>query len=451
MTKTEKRQISKEDDSATPQYGSQEYWDERYKKFRKVEAAGDEKAEILNDDDILPNHAWYFTYQELRPLLLPLILGGSNEAMAAIMESNCIDQDAVSKGEDGVRLHSSDDPSTIKADQLFREQKVSSVVDEKDKQDCEVVKDDEADIDDEEVDIDDEKVDDDDEEVDDEDEKVDIDDEEVHDEDENSDHEEHVVYEEDDDEDDDEPPDRVGIASNGPISVIEIGCGDAPLGDSLAQEILDLEGKTGAKAGHIVSKIICTDYSPSCIQALNSNRLKREEDKQTKTIVKNSGHQNHEEVENSMVQYVVVDAREMKYPDESFELILEKGTLDSMLSDNELGVQSCIDIVAECARILKVGGYFVLVSHLNAHTAKGLEWLEGVIVNGLRAGGGSFLWEIEVHGNDGENEVSPNTPLCNPGPAVYIIGKKPQPEPNLDEEDGNDSKPERFPLRFFSY
>ena len=66
MTKSEKRQISKEDDSATPQYGSQEYWDERYKKFRKVEAAGEEKAEILNDDDILPNHAWYFTYQELR-------------------------------------------------------------------------------------------------------------------------------------------------------------------------------------------------------------------------------------------------------------------------------------------------------------------------------------------------------------------------------------------------
>jgi SAM-dependent methyltransferase len=419
MTKSEKRQISREDDSATPQYGSQEYWDERYKKFRKVETAGDEKAEILNDDDILPNHAWYFTYQELRPLLLPLILGGSNEVMAAIMESNCIDQNGVSKGEAGVRLHSSDDPSTMKADQLFREQKVSSGVDEKDEQDCEVVKDEEADIDDEEVDDD---------------------------EDENRDH---VVYEEDDDEDDDdEPPDRVGIASNGPISVIEIGCGDVPLGDSLAQEILDLEGKNGAKAGHIVSKIICTDYSPSCIQALKSNRLKREEGKQTKTIVKNSGHQNHDEVENPMVQYVVVDAREMKYPDESFELILEKGTLDSMLSDNELGVRSCIEIVAECARILKVGGYFVLVSHLNAHTTKGLEWLEGVIVKGLRAGGGTFLWEIEVHGNDGENEESPNTPVCNPGPAVYIIGKKPKPEPNLDDDD---HPPERFPLRFFSY
>lgn len=437
MTNTEKRQISNEDGSAPPQYGSQEYWDERYKKFRKVEAEEDDKTKIPNDDDVLPNHAWYFTYQELRPLLLPLILGGSHEAMATIMDFNCLDQDGGSKGESGKFLHSSDEPSTLEADQVTREQNVLSSVEEKGEEDCKVENDEATDIDYKGEGGEENEEDGEDNEEDGE------GDQEVGD-DENSDHEEHVVYEEVEEEED-EPPDREGFASNGPISVIEIGCGDAPLGESLAQDILELGEKTGTKEGHFIRKIICTDFSPSCIQTLKSNRLKQEESKQTKT----SGEQSHDKVEDPMVEYVVADAREMKYPDESFELILEKGTLDSMMVDNELGTQSCIDIVAECARILKVGGYFVLVSHLNAHTTEGLEWLEGVIVNGLRAGGGTFLWEIEVHGNDGDVEVSPSTPECYPGPAVYIIGKKPEPAPNLDEHD--DHPPQRFPLRFFSY
>ena len=44
-----------------PPYGTQEYWESRY-------------AESAN-----AGHSWYFTYDELRPLLLPLLLGRDTE------------------------------------------------------------------------------------------------------------------------------------------------------------------------------------------------------------------------------------------------------------------------------------------------------------------------------------------------------------------------------------
>lgn len=42
------------------------------------------------------------------------------------------------------------------------------------------------------------------------------------------------------------------------------------------------------------------------------------------------------------------------------------------------------------------------MSHINAHTENGIDWLNTVVVTGLQNGGGKFsTWEIEVHGNDG--------------------------------------------------
>jgi len=137
---------------------------------------------------------------------------------------------------------------------------------------------------------------------------------------------------------------------------------------------------------------------------------------------------------------------------ESFDLVLEKGTLDAMLSDTDVGEAGCVAIVTECARILKTGGYLVVVSHLNAHTNDGLEWLEEVVVKGLRASGNNATWEVEIHGNDGDDDEEPSqTPLNSPGPAVYIINKRPPPEANENQQEGDVSAPSTIPLRFFSY
>ena len=154
--------------------------------------------------------------------------------------------------------------------------------------------------------------------------------------------------------------------------------------------------------------------------------------------------------------------------------------MDAMLSGKMGGVIDCIKIVSEMGRVCKVDGYLVIVSHLNAHVQDGIEWLEQVVIAGLRLSEGSGdgtraaaggdgtmmtagndgtgkrtpLWEIEVHGNDGTegredggdssdsdgkagsadgggSTVPPRSPgperskppSGSPGPAVYIIRK----------------------------
>lgn len=91
----------------------------------------------------------------------------------------------------------------------------------------------------------------------------------------------------------------------------------------------------------------------------------------------------------------------------------------------------------------------VIVSHLNAHSETGMEWLGDIVVPGLRKGCLECDWEIEVHGNEEEpiHEESGETTSEGPGPAVYIINKKPPLANGTYTEDD----PPTIPLRFSSY
>jgi len=93
-----------------------------------------------------------------------------------------------------------------------------------------------------------------------------------------------------------------------------------------------------------------------------------------------------------------------------------------------------------------------LVSHINAHTVKGEEWLNNVVLTGLRNGGDNATWYIEVHGNeqgqedDDDDNDSSEHPEAS-GPAVYLIFKGPPPP--MTEEESNE--PPSVPLKFFCY
>ena len=55
---------------------------------------------------------------------------------------------------------------------------------------------------------------------------------------------------------------------DGPISVLEIGCGDVPLGCGLANDLKSMEATTGADSQLICNRIVCTDYSPTVIEVM---------------------------------------------------------------------------------------------------------------------------------------------------------------------------------------
>lgn len=45
-------------------------------------------------------------------------------------------------------------------------------------------------------------------------------------------------------------------------------------------------------------------------------------------------------------------------------------------------------------------GYFLIVSHLNANSAEGLDWAQEVLITGLRDGDNVCDWRVEVHSRD---------------------------------------------------
>jgi hypothetical protein len=87
-----------------------------------------------------------------------------------------------------------------------------------------------------------------------------------------------------------------------------------------------------------------------------------------------------------------------------------------------------------------------LISHINAQTVKGEEWLNNVVVAGLQKSGTDASWSIEVHGNaatvDDDNQESA-------GPAVYLIFKG-EPTTASDDEAKSGDAP-TIPLQFFCY
>lgn len=271
-----------------PQYGSQEYWEERYQKHRQLDkkAGSDEHGAIDSSDnasaDALPYHAWYFTFEELAPLILPLILGGRKECTLENADDN----------DDDTQQDSGQTDTTIESAKpsVPPDQSSKTIAVDKEGSDNDI---------EEEVD--------------------------------------------DDGEEEEEMEEREGLAKNGPISIIEIGCGDVPLGQELSAELCRLQDVTGAKADEIVKEIVCCDYSSAVIDLCNENQRRDlgSQSDNTKFIA---------------VDYVTCDARTLPYPNCSFHLIIEKGTLDAMLSDKEAGRSNCTLIMTECARVLKQGG-----------------------------------------------------------------------------------------------
>ena len=83
---------------------------------------------------------------------------------------------------------------------------------------------------------------------------------------------------------------------------------------------------------------------------------KEQEEEVSKSTESSSSSSSTTSSSSVLLKYEVGDARKLSYADSSFELILEKGTMDAMLSDSDVGSENCRLIVAECARLLTVGG-----------------------------------------------------------------------------------------------
>jgi SAM-dependent methyltransferase len=401
-----------------PPYGSQDYWEQRYAKLVADCSRNDEIDGAVNkdkddrNDTPDPFHAWYFNFDELAPLILPLILGdgGNNNnaeeeeeeqklpSSSSLDDDHDIHEERSNDNEVGVTQRCHQDNSNTGENFCIS-----------DDTNVEINHYDQVDSHEDDDQYDEEEVDD------------------------------------DNDEMDAVPPCQPGLAHKGPISVMEVGCGDMPLGRDLLSAVLELEAEASVDASNILQNVVCLDYSKNVIEAMKSNQYRRDKSTNIKEKKKST----------IPLTYQVADARNLPYQDATFDLILEKGTLDAMLSDRDGdGPENCRKIVAECARVATAGGCIVVISHLNAHCQTGLQWLHDIVMPGLRCGAPNYQWSLEVHGNeadipseddeDGNVDNSHQEHPASPGPAVYIIRKG---IPNEQQQQVQTT----IPLRFFSY
>lgn len=71
--------------------------------------------------------------------------------------------------------------------------------------------------------------------------------------------------------------------------------------------------------------------------------------------------------------YQVMDVREMSYPNESFDFVLDKSTIDALLC-SDAPHSSVAKMVREVYRVLRPGGVYFVVSYGAPHNR--LEHLE---------------------------------------------------------------------------
>ncbi|XP_053805805.1 eEF1A lysine and N-terminal methyltransferase isoform X2 [Vidua chalybeata] len=71
------------------------------------------------------------------------------------------------------------------------------------------------------------------------------------------------------------------------------------------------------------------------------------------------------------MSYLLMDMLQMDFPDAHFQVVLDKGTLDALLTDEEEATLTKVDqMFAEISRVLQVGGRYLCVSLAQAHVLK---------------------------------------------------------------------------------
>jgi ubiquinone/menaquinone biosynthesis C-methylase UbiE len=179
-------------------------------------------------------------------------------------------------------------------------------------------------------------------------------------------------------------------------SVLEIGCGDAPLLTGMCQ------------SGH-EGELHCIDFSPTIITALMQKQKTepssvsvevdtKKQNKRAKVEKGSSAEGTDVPSKERLVNFAEMDARNLKFPSNSFDCVIDKGTCDAMFCDPKNGKKLVTKIMAEAVRVMKetIPSVFILVSHIEVESPEFDSAFDEVIIPVLQAKT-SVQWNIVAH------------------------------------------------------
>ena len=157
-----------------------------------------------------------------------------------------------------------------------------------------------------------------------------------------------------------------GNLSSSNAMVLELGCGDSPMVSAMK------------------------DHQQSCLHAIDFSE----------TIVAKLLQDQSSLPKEDRIVYCVQDARNMTcYAANSFDLILEKGTVDAMLCDKKNGFFNVKNIIKEACRVLKkdVLTTFVMVSHMDVESTEFSSFMQQSVLPAMEEYQSMARWVIEAH------------------------------------------------------
>lgn len=141
-------------------------------------------------------------------------------------------------------------------------------------------------------------------------------------------------------------------------AVLEIGCGDVPLVTDISRN-MNCDTSVGI------------DFSDTIIDILQSKNC-------------------------SNLSFSCMDARRMTFQESSFDIVIDKGTLDAMLCSESEGFDNAVRLLFEAVRVLRVGGSIIIISHMEYESDEFQTVLVQCLLPALQSREG-VLWSLEVH------------------------------------------------------
>ncbi|KAG5681408.1 hypothetical protein PVAND_010846 [Polypedilum vanderplanki] len=127
--------------------------------------------------------------------------------------------------------------------------------------------------------------------------------------------------------------------------------------------------------------------------------------------------------------WLSMDATKMAFDDEKFSVILDKGTLDAMMSEDVTESKIAIEYFSEVKRVLKNGGRFIIISLLQEHILTALSYFPS----------NNFLMRV-IRCHDAEMKTANSNEDKTSMPVFIIVMTKFSKLPNKIFEISNDGE-----------